>query len=132
MLASLGSGPEGSGLAGRTTFIVGGNRAAYVARREPKRAETGSGLGLASCRHLADIMGGSVGVESQAGHGAPPVKSWPRKPWRLRATGESVMGRFASLSPGQHRLTLRAGDGNRAGEEAVTVYVGSYASHLGA
>ena len=31
---------------------------------------TGSGLGLASCRLLADLMGGSVGVESSPGHGA--------------------------------------------------------------
>ncbi len=31
---------------------------------------TGSGLGLASCRLLADLMGGSVGVESNPGHGA--------------------------------------------------------------
>jgi signal transduction histidine kinase/DNA-binding response OmpR family regulator len=30
----------------------------------------GSGLGLAACRLLADIMGGSVGVESAPGHGA--------------------------------------------------------------
>lgn len=30
----------------------------------------GSGLGLASCRLLADIMGGSVGVESEPGQGA--------------------------------------------------------------
>jgi signal transduction histidine kinase/CheY-like chemotaxis protein len=30
----------------------------------------GTGLGLASCRLLADIMGGSVGVRSQPGHGA--------------------------------------------------------------
>lgn len=30
----------------------------------------GSGLGLASCRLLADIMGGSVGVDSQPGNGA--------------------------------------------------------------
>ena len=30
----------------------------------------GSGLGLASCRLLADLMGGSVGVTSSRGHGA--------------------------------------------------------------
>jgi signal transduction histidine kinase/CheY-like chemotaxis protein len=30
----------------------------------------GTGLGLAACRLLADIMGGSVGVQSQPGHGA--------------------------------------------------------------
>lgn len=30
----------------------------------------GTGLGLASCRHLADLMGGSVGVDSAAGRGA--------------------------------------------------------------
>jgi CheY-like chemotaxis protein len=30
----------------------------------------GTGLGLASCRLLADIMGGSVGLESQPGNGA--------------------------------------------------------------
>jgi signal transduction histidine kinase/CheY-like chemotaxis protein/HPt (histidine-containing phosphotransfer) domain-containing protein len=30
----------------------------------------GTGLGLAACRSLADIMGGSVGVESRIGHGA--------------------------------------------------------------
>ncbi|MDB6170322.1 MAG: histidine kinase [Verrucomicrobia bacterium] len=30
----------------------------------------GSGLGLASCRLLADLMGGSVGVASKPGHGA--------------------------------------------------------------
>jgi CheY-like chemotaxis protein len=30
----------------------------------------GAGLGLAACRLLADIMGGSVGVESRVGHGA--------------------------------------------------------------
>lgn len=31
---------------------------------------TGTGLGLASCRLLADIMGGSVGVESEPGKGS--------------------------------------------------------------
>jgi CheY-like chemotaxis protein len=31
---------------------------------------TGSGLGLAACRLLADLMGGSVGVESRPGYGA--------------------------------------------------------------
>lgn len=30
----------------------------------------GTGLGLASCRLLADFMGGAVGVESEEGHGA--------------------------------------------------------------
>lgn len=30
----------------------------------------GTGLGLAACRLLADFMGGSVGVESELGHGA--------------------------------------------------------------
>ncbi|HEY1108979.1 MAG TPA: ATP-binding protein, partial [Opitutaceae bacterium] len=38
--------------------------------RSRQEGITGTGLGLASCRLLADIMGGSVGVESEPGNGS--------------------------------------------------------------
>lgn len=38
--------------------------------RSRQEGITGTGLGLASCRLLADIMGGSVGVESESGQGS--------------------------------------------------------------
>ncbi len=58
----------------------------------------GSGLGLASCRLLADLMGGSVGVESRPGHGArfylrlPRVAATaPAEPARLPLADTSVL-----------------------------------------
>ena len=59
---------------------------------------TGSGLGLASCRLLADLMGGSVGVQSTPGHGAcfflrlPMVAAQvPAEPAKLSLTNTSVL-----------------------------------------
>ena len=59
---------------------------------------TGSGLGLASCRLLADLMGGSVGVESSPGHGAkfylrlPMVAAVaPAAPVKLSLANTSVL-----------------------------------------
>lgn len=59
---------EGPGIpeSEQTTLFTKFTRLA-AARREHI---PGTGLGLASCRLLADIMGGSVGVESQPGQGA--------------------------------------------------------------
>jgi signal transduction histidine kinase/CheY-like chemotaxis protein/ligand-binding sensor domain-containing protein len=58
----------------------------------------GSGLGLASCRLLADLMGGSVGVTSRPGQGArfflrlPMVAaSAPVEPARLAVANTSVL-----------------------------------------
>ena len=58
----------------------------------------GSGLGLASCRLLADLMGGSVGVESRPGHGArfylrlPMVAATvPAEPAHLSLANTSVL-----------------------------------------
>jgi CheY-like chemotaxis protein/anti-sigma regulatory factor (Ser/Thr protein kinase) len=59
---------------------------------------TGSGLGLASCRLLADLMGGSVGVESSPGNGArfylrlPIVAAIaPAEPVKLSLANTSVL-----------------------------------------
>ena len=59
---------------------------------------TGSGLGLASCRLLADLMGGSVGVQSSPGHGArfylrlPLVMAAaPAEPVKLSLANTSVL-----------------------------------------
>ncbi len=41
-----------------------------VKRSHGNEAIPGTGLGLASCRLMADLMGGSVGVRSESGHGA--------------------------------------------------------------
>ena len=58
----------------------------------------GSGLGLASCRLLADLMGGSVGVASSPGHGArfylrlPIVAALaPAEPVKLSLANTSVL-----------------------------------------
>ncbi|MEO5961489.1 MAG: ATP-binding protein, partial [Opitutaceae bacterium] len=57
----------------------------------PQRAEVqGTGLGLASCRLLADLMGGSVGVASLPGHGARFFLRLPLTP--ATATVEPVLG----------------------------------------
>ena len=59
---------------------------------------SGSGLGLASCRLLADLMGGSVGVASSPGHGSrfylrlPRVAATaPAEPARLSLADTSVL-----------------------------------------
>ena len=59
---------EGAGISGpeQATLFTKFTRLARAQRSEV----TGTGLGLASCRLLADLMGGSVGVESDPGHGA--------------------------------------------------------------
>jgi CheY-like chemotaxis protein len=59
---------EGSGIseAEQATLFTKFTRLPSAQRSEV----TGAGLGLASCRHLADLMGGSVGVDSALGHGA--------------------------------------------------------------
>ena len=59
---------EGAGISEpeQATLFTKFTRLARAQRSEV----TGTGLGLASCRLLADLMGGSVGVESDPGHGA--------------------------------------------------------------
>lgn len=59
---------EGAGLSDeeQKTLFTKFSRLESARRAEIK----GSGLGLASCRALADIMGGSVGVESKLGQGS--------------------------------------------------------------
>lgn len=49
----------------------------------------GTGLGLAACRLLADIMGGSVGVESQPGQGARFYLRLPLTPTSMPVAPEA-------------------------------------------
>ncbi len=57
-----------------------------------------------------------------------------RLSWCSDRDGELGRGQTVrtTLSPGEHRLVLTAGDGERAGEEAVTVHVAAPASYDGA
>ncbi|MBL8484170.1 MAG: response regulator, partial [Rhodocyclaceae bacterium] len=52
----------------------------------------GSGLGLAITRHLAQLMGGDVGVDSMPGHGS---SFWIRV--RLRKAGQAAAGHTAAI-----------------------------------
>jgi two-component system sensor histidine kinase BaeS len=57
----------------------------YVARRDPRRAETGSGLGLAIVRELVTAMGGTVAVDASPMAGARITVQFP-----LRSTPVSA------------------------------------------
>jgi len=60
----------------------------------------GSGLGLALCRQLAQLLGGTLGVRSQAGQGAVFTLDVPVQPGPADGRERPLAGRRVRLGPG--------------------------------
>ena len=92
------------------------------ARLEGARREgiAGTGLGLAACRSLADLMGGSVGVESKVGAGA---RFYLRLPLTV-ATEAVVTGDPGALLPKATVLVVEDADYNAWAAAAVLAKLG--------
>ncbi|MGH7943429.1 MAG: ATP-binding protein [Opitutaceae bacterium] len=78
----------------------------------------GNGLGLAACRLLADIMGGSVGVQSRAGEGAKFFLRLPLTPAPAQVTAP------AACLPSTSVLLVEDTDYNAWAAEAVLAKLG--------
>lgn len=85
-----------------------------------KEGIAGTGLGLAACRSLADLMGGSVGVESTLGHGA---RFYLRLPLAT-ATEPVVSSNAPALLPKATVLVVEDADYNAWAAAAVLSKLG--------
>lgn len=85
-----------------------------------KEGIAGTGLGLAACRSLADLMGGSVGVESTLGHGA---RFYLRLPLAT-ATEPVVSSNVPALLPKTTVLVVEDADYNAWAAAAVLSKLG--------
>ena len=47
---------------------------------KPRDKVEGSGMGLSIVRRHIELLGGTIGVESEIGHGSTFVFTWPKKP----------------------------------------------------
>jgi signal transduction histidine kinase len=70
------------------------------------RQHGGTGIGLALVKELTELMGGEVGVASEAGHGARFYVRLPHAPERITAPYETSEGQPA-LVPSAHDIQLR-------------------------
>lgn len=83
----------------------------------------GTGLGLALCKKLIELMNGEIGVESQLGKGS---KFWFKLP--MNPVSDSDL--YANLLHNKHILIVTENDGTASGVEDHLAYLGAEFSKL--